>query len=483
MKKILFVLLIALLILVGILLFNTLRFESKQQSFDPISLAMPDDVVVDHLAQAIRFKTISFEDTTRKLTENFIAFHQFLAKTYPLCDSLLEKKMIKGLSLLYKWEGKNPQADPVLLMAHQDVVPIEDLNRWKQPPFEGRIVDGHLWGRGSLDDKNSLLGIMEGVEWLLREGYQPSKTVYLAFGHDEEVAGTGAAGIVEYLQKQGVKLEMALDEGMIIADGMIPGISRPTALIGISEKGFANIELSVAGVGGHSSMPPPETAIGILSNALVKVENNPMPAHITDGPAWDMFDYIAPEMDFGMKLVFANHWLFKPIIGSQLSGSNTTNASIRTTTAPTMLSGSIKANVLPSEAKAVINFRILPGETVDDILAHLTEVIGDERVKLSVRGHANNPPPVSSTESAAFQTLHQTIKQIYPEIYCAPALTIATTDSRFYTPIAKDVYRFLPAILNSEDIKGIHGANEHIDIQDYKRSIQFYYLLVKNLTK
>lgn len=479
MKKFLLLLFLALIILIGILLFNTYRVSSPSSNYEKITLATPPDAALQRLQQGIQIKTISPEDTTQRDNAAFKTYLQFLKDQYPLSDSLLQKEQLADYSLLYTWKGTDTKQAPILLMAHTDVVPIEDPEAWKEAPFSGKNDGTYIWGRGSLDDKCSVQGILEATEWLLKEGYQPKRTICLAFGHDEEVGGRGAQTIVKTLKERKVKLDFVLDEGMVIVDGMVPGISKPAALIGVAEKGFANLSLSVKGTGGHSSMPPSETSISILSKALTKVSENQMPARL-DGAVLSMFDHLGAEMEMPLKLVFANKWLFKPIIMSQLSQGGSTNASIRTTTAPTMLEGSNKANVLPATAKATINFRLLPGDEVSDIIAHLTSVIGDERVIIAEEG-ANNPAsPISSTESPAFEAIKKTIGQLYEDVHISPALTIATTDSRFYVPIANDVYRFLPVILNSEDIKGIHGSNERIKVEDYQKMIQFYYQLIKN---
>ncbi len=480
MKKILLGISLLLVLLVVVLAVNTLRFSSKQINAAPASLPAINEAVVQKLAESVRIQNISYDDTSTRDHAAFKKMDQFLIDHYPLCEANLQKETVGDYSLLYTWKGSNPKLKPALLMAHLDVVPFENEKNWEKPPFSGLVEDGMIWGRGTLDDKCSVLGILEAVELLLQEKFNPQRTTYLAFGYDEEVYGSGAAQIAALLKQRGIQLDFVLDEGLVITQGMMPGIDDPIALIGISEKGFANIELSVQSAGGHSSMPPKETAIGILSNAVAAVEANPMPQKI-GGPVKMMFDYAGPEMGFPLKTVIANRWLFGSILKSQLANGASTNATTRTTTAPTMLQGSKKANVLPSEAKAVINFRILPGETTADVLAHVKNAVADKRVQVQAVGAPSEPAPIASIESEAYEAIATTIRQVFENVAVAPALTVATTDSRKYVAIADNVYRFLPVTLTSEDLSRIHGANERISVAAYKKVIQYYYQLIKNV--
>lgn len=366
-------------------------------------------------------------------------------------------------------------------MAHMDVVPVDSASEslWKHPPFSGAVADGFIWGRGAMDDKGSVLGILEAVEHLLNEGFLPERSVYLAFGHDEEIGGhNGAAKIAELLSSRGVELEYVLDEGAILS-GIIDGISSPVALIGIAEKGYLSIRLSAESAGGHSSIPPADSAIGVLSRALQRIEAAPFPSRL-NGPTRQMFEYLGPEMSWPKKLALANLWLFDPLIRRQLARSPLTNAAIRTTVAPTIFSAGIQENVLPTKATAVINLRLMPGETIASALAHVRKAIDDPKVQLTALPVQMEPSAISDIESAGFQLLQRTIGQTIPETIVAPALLVGATDSRHYAGLTKNIFRFLPITLRPEDTKRYHGIDERISIDDYERCIRFYAQLIRN---
>jgi carboxypeptidase PM20D1 len=483
-KKILLVLTLCVVLLASVLLINTLRFRSKQIQIESIQPVRVDEgSVAPRLAQAIRFQTISYQDAGQMKGEGFLALHKYLEQTFPKVHSTLTKELVGDYSLLYTWKGRDEKLKPILLMAHQDVVPAEPetLANWEQPPFEGRIAEGFIWGRGAMDDKFALLGIMEAVEMQLGQGFQPQRTIYLAFGHDEEVGGSlGAAKIAESLRERNIELEYVLDEGLVITDGILPDISKPVALIGIAAKGYVSLELSVEVESGHSSMPPPQTAIGVLSAAISKLEERQIPASI-EGVQRQLLDYIGPEMPLGKRLVMANLWLFKPLVERTLSASPSTNAGIRTTTAATMIEGGLKENVLPSRARAVVNFRILPGDSSERVVAHVGEVVNDLRVKVNRFGaSAREPSVVSNINAAGFQIIQRTIQHVFPEVLVAPALAIGATDAEHYSKLTNNIYRFSPLRLGPEDMKRFHGINERISIKDYAGGVKFYYHLISN---
>lgn len=486
MKKALILFALACLALLSVLVLNTLRFTSRQIAIDPVSAHPLDETgAPQRLAQALRFRTVSGEGAAAK-PEELLAFHQYLQQSFPKVHSVLNRELVNDYSLLYTWKGSDASLAPVLLMAHMDVVPVEagTESQWAHPPFEGVISDGYVWGRGAMDDKCSVLGILEAVETLLVEGFQPRRTVYLAFGHDEEIGGkAGAAQIAAVLSDRGVKLTYVLDEGMFIADGVVPGVGRPVALVGIAEKGFLSLNLMVEAETGHSSAPPPHTAIGILSMAVNKLEENPLPANM-DGIASEMFDHVGPEMTWGMKLVFANLWLFRPLVERQLSSSPGTNASIRTTTAVTMIAGGVKDNVLPGRASAVVNFRILPGESIENVITHARNVIDDPRVRIERYGNDfDEPSGVSDVNSDEFKVINETIRQVFPNTVVAPALVVGATDSKHYARLTKNVYRFLPYQFNDEDISRLHGKNERLSVKTYLQGVRFYYQLINNTAR
>ena len=483
MKRVLLVLALCLLLLASVLLVNALRFNSRQVQVEPvIPLSVDQNRIAERLSQAIRFQTVSYHDAAQPQGEEFLALHEYLKETFPKVHSSLTKETVNTYSLLYTWKGSDETLKPILLMAHLDVVPVEPASEadWQHPPFEGRIQDDYIWGRGTLDDKAGVTGLLEAVETLLAEGFQPKRTIYLAFGHDEELGGpNGAAKIAELLLSRKVELDYVLDEGLIIASGILP-VTKPVALIGIAEKGFVSLELSVETEGGHSSMPPPSTAVGILSEAVNKLEEGQMPGEIK-GAVAQMFDYIGPEMPLGKKLLFANLWLFEPLVVRQLSAAPGTNAALRTTTAATMIEGGVKENVLPTRAQAVVNFRILPGDSIEGVIAHVRDTVADPRVEVSRYGVSGfEPSGISDVNNSNFQALQRTIAQVFPEVVVAPGQVLGGTDSRHYGKLSNNIYRFLPHRYVAEDLVRPHGTNERISIEDYARSVRFYHQLIRN---
>ncbi|MBK5187032.1 MAG: M20/M25/M40 family metallo-hydrolase [Gemmatimonadaceae bacterium] len=370
-----------------------------------------------------------------------------------------------------------------MMMSHLDVVPVEagSENAWTHAPFSGDIADGFVWGRGTLDDKVGVLSTLEAVEALVAKGYKPHRTVYLAFGDDEEVEGRGAGAIVALLKARGVRPLVAIDEGSAIVRGIIPGVARPVGLIGIAEKRHMSVRLTVMAAGGHSSMPPAQTAVGVLAQAIDRLEKNPLPARL-DGAAAGMLGQVGREMPLGSRMVMANLWLTRPLVIRMMARAAATNASLRTTTAPTMIQGSPKENVLPIRAQAIVNFRIIPGETPETVLEHVRKVVDDTTVGITLAEPATPPSPVSSTTSAAYRMLARDIAVLEPDAIVAPSLVVGATDSRQYGGYARDVYRFLPMQIGPADLERVHGTNERIGIHDYARGVAFMTLLLTDLS-
>ncbi len=489
MKKILALVAAVVIVLAGVMAVRAARMPSLQGPLPPQVPAVVVDTAAAarHLGAAVRFATVSHEGGVDTDTAAFVGFHAFLDSAYPLVHQQLKKESVNHLSLLYTWEGTDPSLPPVVLMAHQDVVPVipGTEGAWTHPPFSGAVADGSVWGRGSMDDKVSLVSIMEAVEALLADGYQPEHTVYLAFGHDEEIGGVqGASVIAKTLEKRGVEsFDLVLDEGGAVAHDLVPGVPGRVALVGIAEKGYVNLELSVEGEGGHSSTPPAHTAIGVLAGAIDELEEHPFPAHL-NGPERVMFDYLAPEMSFGARLALANLWLTRPLVEHMLLSNPETAAILRTTTAVTMIDGGVKANVLPIRARAVVNFRILPGETAESVLERVRSVIDDERVKVEVLGNDHtDPSSVSDPESPAFKTVAATIHQVMPgeDLKVAPYLVMGGTDSKYYSGRSNAVFRFLAAPIDADGLKLIHGTDEHMSVSGLATSIAFYQRLIRNV--
>jgi carboxypeptidase PM20D1 len=485
--RLFFILLVlAFFALAGVLLYKTLRYPSKQ-----VQVAAAPDVQVnanaaaEHLAQALRFQTISNADPAQTKPDEFLKLHDYLAQTFPRTHAALTREVVAGYSLLYKWPGQDDHLKPILLLAHMDVVPVEPgtETQWTQPPFEGRIADGYVWGRGALDDKAAVVGILEAVEQLLSEGYRPRRTIYLAFGHDEELGGlAGAPNLAALLNSRGVTPEYVLDEGGAITEGILKGVSRPVAVLCTAEKGFVSVELTVESTGGHSSAPPPQTAIGMLSAAVDRLETQQMPAAL-NGVAEQTFAYVGPEMNFLPRVALANLWLMRPLVVRQLTAAPATNALLRTTTATTIFTGGVKDNVLPSHARAVVNFRILPGDTVAGVLEHVRRTVNDPRVKIDVLKNGtptSEPSPISATDVMGYRVIERTIRELFPTTVVTPSLVIGATDARHYTKLSPNIYRFIPARLHADDLERIHGRDERLSVENFAQFIKFYRQLIRN---
>ncbi|MBT6176662.1 MAG: M20/M25/M40 family metallo-hydrolase [Deltaproteobacteria bacterium] len=429
-----------------------------------------------HLSQAIKFETVSTMQGPLD-PKAFTAFHQYLEQTYPLVHQAMSRSVVADYSLLYRWPGKDLSRPPAMFLAHQDVVPVDEatLRDWKHPPFSGVISENSIWGRGTMDFKFGLIALFEAAEHLLQQGFVPEQTLYFGFSHDEEVLGKGAPAMVKALQDQGIKLDWLLDEGLVITHQMFPGLDKPLALVGLAEKGFLSVEIEAAHPGGHSSMPPAQTAAGIIARAVVALEDNPMPQRLT-GPVEMMIHRVGEYMPWYKKAVFQNLAITGSLVLGKLGQKSNTNALTRTTTAVTMLKGSPQDNVLPNRAKAVINFRILPGDTVESVLVHVKETIADERVSVKPysESRGENPSPTSCADCKAFTRIEDSIKKIYPDAMVAPSILVGATDSRHFSTLSDKIYRFSPQEIWPEDMSGFHGINEKTGVEAFGRAVAFY---------
>lgn len=482
-KKLFGLLLVVVVALAAVVLYRAWSFKPlPQPTVQAADYAVDGAALAQRLSQAVQFATISVQPPAVAEAAPFEGFIAWLETAYPDVHAQMKRERLGGNSLLFTWAGKDATAQPVLLTGHYDVVPVIPGTEkdWKHPPFGGVIADGYVWGRGTLDDKGAIITMLDAATFLLKQGFQPKQTVYFSFGHDEEVSGEhGASAVTAHLKSQNVRLAWSLDEGSFVLDGIVPGIATPTASINVAEKGYLTLELTAKGAGGHSSMPPRETAVGVLANALVKLQQAPVPGGL-DGIAADSFNTLARNMSFGMRLLFANQWLFGPLIESQMGKSPATNAMLRTTTAPTMLSGSVKENVLPIEAVGVVNFRLHPRDTVESVVAYVKQTINDERVSIAVRGTASNASPVAGTDTPAFRAMAEAVRRSYGEVVVAPGLTIAATDSKHYGQISDNAYRFNPMLITPQDLTGFHGTNERLSVENLVRATRFYIDLLKS---
>lgn len=460
-------------LLIAVMLINTFTTESQQVTPAPFKpLVIDEQQAVERLREAIRLPTISSDDPGDVDKASFESLHALIERSFPRTHAELEREIVAGYSLMYRWQGADPNADPIILAAHMDVVPAAKPDAWTHPPFAAEQAEGYVWGRGTMDDKGALFAILEAVEAMLAAGIVPPRTVYLCFGHDEEIGGSGAIAMAALLHERGVEAAFALDEGMGITVGLLPGVTGPLAIVGIGEKGSAIVELRVETEGGHSSSPPEQTAIGILAAAVARVEADPMPAAL-DGPFRQTLEVAGPEMSWPLRLVTTNIWLLRPILTRVLAAKPTTAGAVRTTTAVTVIDGGVKANVLPTSARALVNHRINYGDTVDEVVAHVRAAVDDPRVTVTlVEGHEVSA--ISAADDPAFTTIARALREVYPEVAVAPGLFVAAADARHYVGVARQVYRQSAFFLAKQDVPRYHGVDERLSLSDYAGMIQFY---------
>ena len=484
---IIFVLVVLLLFFAAFLL---LRTTLSMRQIKPVETLQAVEIdtskAAAHLAAAIQIETISNDvETSPQITEKLRELRSLLRKNYPLVHTKLEREVVNEGSLLYLWKGSNPDLLPVLFTSHLDVVPADPdtLADWEHPPFSGAIDDEFIWGRGTLDIKSQVVAILEAAEILLKEGFQPERDIYLAFGHDEEIGGAnGARKMVELLQGSDVHLAAVIDEGGVIIDGMIPGVDGPIAMVGTAEKGYLSLKLTAKGAEGHSSMPPKTTAIGALSRVLAKIEAYQQPARLKS--IAEIYRSLGAAASFKYQLIFSNLWLFGGVARKTLSKSPQTNATIRTTTGLTMVKGGFKENVLPPTAEALVNFRLLPGDSIADACERVKKIIGDEPVTFEPVENAHwEATPVSPVDTQAFEILDTVIRQVFEGVVVAPYLVLGATDSRYYADISDGVYRFSPYLIEQQDMKRMHGLNERLALKSLDKMVVFFHQLMQSWGK
>jgi len=482
LKKLLATLFLSLLVLTAVLVYRAETFF-KDTQLEPATGLTPVDLevvaAVRRFAQSLTFPTVSYDDRSRFDAAAFLEFRDFLETSFPLVHEHAERTVVNDYSLVYEFPGTDPSLKPVLFMGHMDVVPVEDitLEEWSYPPFSGTVADGIVWGRGSVDDKLTVLALMEAMETLLSEGRQAKRTVYFSFGHDEEVGGKdGAREVAKWFREKGVSFDYVMDEGGAITQGMLAGLEQPVAIIGVSEKGYVNLVLTVNAPGGHSSQPPEHTALGTLARAIVRVEDNPFPARLD--PVVMTFEQVGAEMPFMTRLAMANLWLFSPLVKRKMLSSKVDAAGIRTTTAATMASGSPKSNILPTRATAVINFRILPGDTVDGVRQRVAEIIDDDRVEITAE-YGINPSTVSPIDSRGYELIASTIRGMDESVLVTPYMVRGGTDAKYFYELSPHVYRFMMLRIDPELVKYIHGIDERVAIDAYLEAVRFNYHLLR----
>jgi carboxypeptidase PM20D1 len=468
------------LALVAVLLLRTLAFDvGPTVALKALPEAPPIDAerAAQSLARAIAFRTVNIGAEHARDEAAWLALHDWLAERYPLAHGALQRETVAGLSLLYTWPGSDPALPPLVLMAHQDVVPINmaTIRDWTHPPFAGTVADGRVWGRGALDDKGSLVALMEAVETLLAADFAPRRSVLLLFGHDEETGGDGARAAVALLRARGIVPYLVLDEGFM-GFAEFPLTGRRAALIGIGEKGYLTLRLTARAPGGHSSMPPRDSAAVRLARALVALDEHQLPGSVREPPVSDLLRALAPEMPFLQRLTVANAWLFEGLLERAFAADPAGNAVLRTTTAPTMLEGAVKDNVLPQAATALVNFRLHPRDSAASVQAHVEDLVAPFGIDVSraegVLG--SDPSPLAPTDTAGYRALHALAHWTVDGAPVAPGLVVGATDARHFADLTPAAYRFMPMVATRAEIAGLHGTDEHLEIANLARMVEGY---------
>ena len=465
------------LLLAAVIAFRTIRFTPKPQP--EISEEVFDfdkEAAVDALAQLVRCKTISYNDKTLEDDAEFEKLICLLPGLYPHVFEVCSFQQLPDRALLLRWPGKK-SGDPAVLMAHYDVVPVNEEN-WEKPPFAAVLENGILWGRGTLDTKVTFNGVFFGAEYLISQGFQPENDIYFAFSGGEEVNGQGAPNIVQYFVNHDIHPALVVDEGGAVVENVFPGVTKPCGVIGIAEKGIMNVQYRTVSNGGHASAPKPHTPVGILAAACKKVEDHPFKAHI-EGPAAQMFDTLGRYSTPLYRMIFANMWCFGWVIDllGRMSGGEI-NALVRTTSAFTQMEGSSARNVIPPEAKMVANMRLNPADSVDSALAYLKKTVDDKNVEITVL-ESFEPSPVSETNCPAWDKVAYAVANTWKGCVVTPYLMVQCSDSRHYGKISDHVYRFSAMDMTAEERASIHGNNERIRVESVAKAVEFYIRLMK----
>lgn len=467
---------IVLLFLAVILLRAALFNPKPQKSISDKEVTFDKDAAVDALAQLVRCKTISYNDPALEDNAEFEKLTALLHDLYPRVFDVCSLRELPGRALLLRWPGKS-EATPTVLMSHYDVVPVDE-DKWEKPPFAGIIEDGVLWGRGTLDTKVTLNGAMSAANHLIAKGFQPENDIYFAFSGGEEINGEGAVNIVNYFVQHHIQPALVVDEGGAVVENVFPGVKGPCAMVGIAEKGMINVRYSALSGGGHASAPSPKTPLTTLAQACLNIVKHPFKMHITK-PAAEMFDTLGRHSSFVFKILFANLWLFKPVLDlfCRLTGGEI-NALVRTTTAFTQAEGSNARNVIPTEASLVSNMRLNPADSVASAKVYLEKAVNDTSVSIEVL-ESHEPSPISETGCEAWERVASTVAETWKGCIVSPYLMVQCSDSRHYRDLSNHVYRFSAMDLTSEERKTIHGNNERIRVETIHRCVEFYIRLME----
>lgn len=478
MGYILLALLVALLVFIGVLLVRTLRFTPKPPvPTDDRDEFFDGDRVIENLRALVRCKTVSYKDPALEDDAEFEKLIALLPTLYPHVFETCSFERLPDRALLFKWEGRSHDA-PSVMMAHYDVVPVEEA-LWEKPPFEATLEDGVVWGRGTLDTKVTFGGVLFAADHLIAEGFVPANDLYFAFSGGEEINGPGASHIVDYFEENHIELALVVDEGGAVVENVFPGVKSACGMIGIAEKGMMDVRYTARSNGGHASAPKPRTPIGVLAKACCAVETHPFESHITK-PVAEMFDTLGRHSTFLYRMIFANLWCFKPVLDAICKASGgELNALMRTTVAFTQMSGSKASNVIPPQAHVVSNIRLNPHDTMESALAYLQKTVDDDGVQIEIL-HGMNPSRVSQTNGEAWDRVAKAVASTWKGCIVSPYLMVQCSDSRHYGRISDKVYRFSAMDLTSEERATIHGNNERIRVDCAKRAAEFYIRLMRN---
>lgn len=472
-----YLILAVLVAFIAVVAVRTIRFRPKPQpEVTKEEIAFDQDAAVDSLAQLVRCKTVSYNDHSLEDEGEFQKLISLLPTLYPNVFGTCTFRQLPDRALLLRWPGKQA-GDPAVMMAHYDVVPVNE-EKWDKPPFAGVIEDGILWGRGTLDTKVTFNGILSAANSLIGQGFQPEKDIYFAFSGGEEINGQGAVNIVAYFTEHGIHPAIVVDEGGAVVENVFPGVKQPCGLIGIAEKGMLNAQYRTVSAGGHASAPKPHTPVGVLAAACKRVEDHPFKAHI-DGPAAQMFDTLGRYSTPLYRVIFANMWCFGWIIDTlgKKSGGEM-NALVRTTVAFTQMEGSSARNVIPPEAKMVSNIRLNPADSVASALSHLEKAVNDPAVEITSL-ESFEPSPVSETGCDAWEKVASAVANTWPGCIVSPYLMVQCSDSRHYRDLSNHVYRFSAMDLTTEERSTIHGNNERIRLETVAKAVEFYIRLMR----
>lgn len=510
MKKIMLLVVCVIIVFAIVLVVKTFTYPFTKQSLSNEKTAInvaPSIKAVERLAGGIRIRSVSsidYEDT------NFQPFDQFklyLEQQYPEIYKTMDTITINKYGMLFHWKGKNPQAKPILFLSHYDVVPVVGYDpttapadsiifnisdkaaipidsiqtHWTYSPFSGAVANGYIYGRGTLDMKGMLFSIMEAADNLINEGFQPEQDIWLAFGHDEEVSGReGAVKIAQYFKEKGIHFDAVYDEGgfVVAPKSAIESVDKPLALVGTGEKGFLTVRISVKGIGGHSSMPPLKGSLVYAAEIIEKLNNKQMDAEIIP-PIESFLQNVGGEMGFVSKMAIANQWALKSVLLNSLTKSSASNALVRTTTAITMAKGSDAPNVLSSVSEVTVNFRILPGNTVAQVMDHIKKVCEGYDVDFETVS-SREPSAISSDKTRGFEIIKESIAEIYPEAIVTPYITIGGTDAYKYQIVSDNIYRLMPILINKYEQRLIHNENEQLSLENYGKMIWYFQNIMKN---